>query len=89
METGVQDGAAASLLGYPQVIHRLSTTYPQDPSPDLMFFLDSASNLLIYSDFFVSERERHNERGENPLFEVIHRLSTGYPQCIHRWDHCI
>jgi len=39
---------------------------------------------LIYSGFFVSERERHRLRGENPLFELIHRLSTGYPQLIHR-----
>ena len=80
METGVQDGAAASLLGYPQVFHKLSTTYPQDPSPDLMFFLDFASNLLIYSGFFESERERHRLRGENPLPRLIHRLSTMYTQ---------
>ena len=82
METGVQDGAAASLLGYPQVIHNISTR----PPSDLMFFLDSASNLLIYSGFFVSERERHRLRGENPLFELIHRLSTAYPHVIHRYQ---
>jgi len=82
METGVQDGAAASLLGYPQVIHSISTS----PLSDLMFFLDFASNLLIYSGFFVSERERHRLRGENPLFELIHRLSTAYTQTP---NHCI
>jgi len=58
-----------------------------------MFFLDFASNLLIYSGFFVSERERHRQRGENPLPRLIHRLSTRYPHVIPRLstrdpNHC-
>ena len=45
-----------------------------------MFFLDFASNPLIYSGFFVSDTGRHENAEENPLFE----LSTGYPHVIHR-----